>query len=364
MGNVRQRGKRSFELSYQVAGRRRFETIHCETRTQALRELKRREGKAVEGRLPVDAYRLTFDQMAKEIENEYKINERKSIATLRSHLVRLRDYFGGWRVAAIATSNARAYAAKRLTEGAKPATVNRELADLRRMFSLAVEGGRIDFKPHVPLLEERNARKGFFEPSQFETVVAHLPQYLKQLARFGFLVGWRRGEITSLEWSQVDFVSQVIRLWPNTTKNDEGRVLPLEGELLTIIKQQHAERRPGCPWVFHHGGRRIVTFRKSWRAACLEAKCPGMLFHDLRRTASRSLRRAGLSESESMAITGHKTPSVFRRYSIISEPDLRDAISRALAFTNGERAGEAAKCGKSVANDSGTPQLATAAERN
>ena len=363
MGNVRQRGKNSFELIYQVAGRRRFETIRCETRTAAVRELKKREGKAVEGRLPIDAFRLTFDQMAEDLENDYEINGRKSIATLRSHLVRLRNYFGGWRATATKTADVRAYTAKRLREGAKVATVNREMADLRRMFSLAVENERIDFKPHIPLLDEKNARKGFFESAQFEAVVERLPVYLKRLARFGYLTGWRRGEITSLEWPQVDFASRIVRLWPNATKNDEGRVLPLEGELLRIIRQQQAERRPGCAWVFHHGGRRILTFRKSWDRACREAGSPGMLFHDLRRTASRNLRRAGLSESEAMAVTGHKTPSVFRRYSIISEPDLRYAVSRALAFSDGERELQASECGNSVANDGETRKATAGVQR-
>jgi hypothetical protein len=77
-----------------------------------------------------------------------------------------------------------------------------------------------------------------------------------------------------------------------------------------------------------------------------------MLFHDLRRTASGNLRHAGLSESEAMATTGHKTTSIFKRYSIVSEGDLRDAIWRAQALALGERQAlrEGLKCVKTVAN--------------
>lgn len=216
------------------------------------------------------------------------------------------------------------------------------------MFSLAIKAGRLDFRPYIPLLRENNVRKGFFEPDVFAAVSAHLPQYLQPVAEFSYYVGWRRSEITSLQWEQVDLQGRVLRLWPGTTKNEEGRVLPLEGELWRVIESQHKTRPPGCPWVFHRRGRRIVSFDKAWRNACVLAGCPGMLFHDLLRTAARNLRRAGLSDVEAMQTTGHKTPSIFRRYSIVAESDLRDAVWRAQAFVLSERA---AKCAKSVPNE-------------
>jgi hypothetical protein len=73
-----------------------------------------------------------------------------------------------------------------------------------------------------------------------------------------------------------------------------------------------------------------------------------MLFHDMRRTAARNLRRAGLGDVEAMQITGHKTSSIFRRYSIVAESDLRDAVLRAQAFVLSERT---VKRAKSVPNE-------------
>jgi integrase len=338
MGNVRRHGK-GFQLIYQVAGERHFETVYVKNRSEALEELKKREGKAAEGKLPSrDARKLTFGDLEADLLNDYQTNSRRSLPTLRGHLGHLRKYFMGWRAIRISTADARAYAAQRLGEGAESATVNRELAKLKRMFSLAIQAGRIDTKPHIPLLRENNVRKGFFEPDAFEAVSAYLPQYLKPVAEFAYYVGWRRSEITSLKWEQVEVQERVLRLWPGTTKNEEGRVLPLEGELWRVIESQHKTRPPGCPWVFHRGGRRIFSFDKAWRSACAHAGCPDMLFHDLRRTAARSLRRAGLGDAEAMKITGHKTPSIFRRYSIVAESDLRDAVWRAQAFVASERA--------------------------
>jgi hypothetical protein len=148
--------------------------------------------------------------------------------------------------------------------------------------------------------------------------------------------------------------------------------LPLEGELWSIIERQYDWRPPGCAWVFYRpNARRVITFRKNWERACREADAElqqrddnglagrlpltQMLFHDLRRTASRNFRRAGLSESDSMAITGHKTAAIFKRYSIVSEGDLRDAVWRAQAFAAEQMRAAVTERnrGKSVANKQG-----------
>jgi len=72
----------------------------------------------------------------------------------------------------------------------------------------------------------------------------------------------------------------------------------------------------------------IVSFGKVWRAACREACCPGRLQHNLRRTAVRSFVRSGIPERVAMAMTGHKTPSVFQRYNIVTSGDPKEAAPR------------------------------------
>jgi integrase len=75
--------------------------------------------------------------------------------------------------------------------------------------------------------------------------------------------------------------------------------------------------------------------------ACKDAGRPGLLLHDLRRSAVRNLERAGISRSVAMKLTGHKTEAVYRRYAIVAESDLRDAgtkLSEVLAPENGQHA--------------------------
>ena len=146
-------------------------------------------------------------------------------------------------------------------------------------------------------------------------------------------------------WARVDLVERVVKLDPGTTKNDEGRTLPLDGDLyesLAFQRQVRDECFPECPWVFFAAGKPLSkNFRSQWAKAAKaaatrehdqvttlwdsEREKPAKLFHDLRRTGVRNLVRAGVPERVAISISGHKTRSVFDRYNVVNERDIRDA---------------------------------------
>ena len=91
------------------------------------------------------------------------------------------------------------------------------------------------------------------------------------------------------------------------------------------------------PFVFHRAGRPIKSFRRAWLAACKAAGCPGRIPHDFRRTAVRNLERADVPRSAAMKMVGHKTESIYRRYAIVSESDLRDGADKIQALHDRQR---------------------------
>jgi integrase len=152
----------------------------------------------------------------------------------------------------------------------------------------------------------------------------------------------------------VDRGAKTLRLEPGQTKNSEGRTLPygLLPELADLIEEQWQARERLkqadviCPHIFHRNGAPILAFRKAWRTACASAGVPGKIPHDCRRTAVRNLVWAGVSERTAMQITGHKTRSVFDRYDIVNEADLRTAMGKLADSATGTEKEQSTKTGR------------------
>jgi integrase len=238
-------------------------------------------------------------------------------------------------MADITPPEVRAFATARLEAGASPAEINRELAALKRMFSLALKDSILTHKPHIPMLAEDNTRTGFVDDAQIDAICAHLAAPVQSVVRFAYVTGWRiQSEVLTMEWRQVDRKAEEVRLDAGTTKNKAGRVFPFTDELRTLFDRLWAEhetlKQAGtiCPYVFQRNGKRIKSIRETWSLACRAAGCPGRIPHDLRRSAVRNMERRGLSRSVAMQLTGHKTEAVYRRYAITSEGDLQEAVRR------------------------------------
>jgi integrase len=195
--------------------------------------------------------------------------------------------------------------------------------------------------PKVRVLTENNTRQGFFERPDLEAVVAALSDYLRDFTRFAYLTGWRKGEIISLKWTDVDRDAGAIRLRPEAAKTGRGRTVMLEGDLAELIDRRWEARlfeKDGSvrvtALVFHRDGKPVGDFKKAWATACRAAGVPDKLFHDLRRTAARNMVRAGVPERVAMAVTGHVTRSMFDRYNIVSENDLRMAAQKTALYVD------------------------------
>jgi integrase len=331
MGSVYQRGE-VWWVCYYYRGKQFRESAHASGKrgeSVARELLKKRLGEIHSGGfIGPREDRVTFEDMVADLENDYAINGRRSLHTAKYHIAHLREVFGFSRAVDITLDRVRAYQSQRIKEGAAPATVNREVSYLGKMLTLAVGAGKLSRRPRFTMLQENNVREGFLEHGEFLSLLSHLPPHLKGVVEFLYLSGWRKSEALKLEWRDVSLPSRVVRLRVENSKNKEARTLPLTGRLWEVIQERARERRLDTPQVFHHGGRRIQSFRKAWRSACDAAELGGVIPHDLRRCAARNLSRAGVPEVVAMSITGHKTNSMYRRYRIVDERDLREATEK------------------------------------
>lgn len=329
-GSIYLRGS-TYWIRYSHRGRDFRESAETESETVARRLLAarlRESGKRGAKFLGQAEERLRFEDLAQMLLDDYTVNDRRSSRRINGALKHLRAAFGMDRVVDITTDRIQRYVADRREQDGANATINRELAALKRMFKLALQAERLSRAPHIAMLEENNARQGFVEHAEFLALVAALPSHLKDPINYLYLSGWRVSEALRLEWRDVDHAGQVVRLAPEKSKTKDGRVLPLSGELIDVIDRAQHARRLECPFVFHNGGKPILDFRRAWSAACRKAGLAKLLVHDLRRTAVRNLTRAGVPDAVAMKITGHKTRAIFDRYNIVSEADLRNAMQR------------------------------------
>jgi len=351
-GHLFQRGN-VWWMQVRHHGKRLRRSTGQTSKAKAKRELRRVLGQLEAGRFVPNADKVTFDDLVTIFEQDYRLNERRSLHRAQRCVAHLRTVFGFDRAIAITADRIAAYAGQRKDDGAATATIANELSTLKRMFSLAIRLGRLTHKPTFPALHVRNARKGYFERGELVALLPKLPAYMVNLTEFGYLTGWRmRSELIGKKewttdllpvlWRNVDFNAGIVRLEVGETKNEEGRTFPFAvlPPLQDCLVRQRAytrewEKRRGIviPWVFHRDGIQMRDFPyAAWRGACERAGLNGKIGHDFRRTAVRNLVRAGVPEKVAMQLTGHKTRSVFDRYDIVNEADLRAGAEKLAAY--------------------------------
>jgi integrase len=330
-----------WKVRYAVDGKRVQESHRFRRKVDAVKLLKRRLGEIEDGRYTgPDTKRVTFAELMEAGEAYLKDLKYGPVAlgVLRKHVER---HLGMFRVSQLTYNRLMAYKTAREDEGAAPGTIRFELAVLRRAMKELVLGGKMPALPPFPTISVQNARTGFFERAELDAVCRELTLPLELVVRFMYFTGWRKSEVLTREWRHVDFNAGVIRLEPGETKNKEGRTFPFAAlpGLRDVLERARAytdevQHRRGVviPWVFHREGKPVRRFGVAWRGACDRAEIGHKLVHDFRRSAVRNLERASVPRSQAMALVGHRSETMYRRYAITCERDQRDAVTRLAAL--------------------------------
>lgn len=176
--------------------------------------------------------------------------------------------------------------------------------------------------------EEAPPRKGFVEQPQYDKLAANAGAlWLRTLLATAYAFGFRRSELLGMKVAQVNLLDNSITLYRGETKSGEPRLVKMTQDVAVLLQACIQGKGPEAR-VFTRKGEAIVDIRDAWEAVCAKAGLPGLLLHDLRRSAVRNMVRRGIPERVAMAISGHKTRSVFDRYNIVSEDDLTEAARK------------------------------------
>ena len=334
-------------IDYYVNGHRKRERIGPDKRLAETVLRKRKveiaEGKFLERRRPITT---TFDELA-EVYFAYVVHHqrKRSWPRDRTSIRALSPYFGGKRLTEITPALIEQYCTWRRETISRrgrpmtPASINRELACLKRMFNVARKG-LIVLKGGVPvenpvisvsLARENNTRDRVLNREEFDHLMAAAPTHLRPILLTAYYTGMRKSEILKLRWDRVDLRAGEIRLRPEETKTEEGRIIPMTKELSETLKNvtiylDAAGHR--VPYVFTYAGKCLGSVRRAFETTCRQAGITDTVFHDLRHTFVTNMRRAGVDYFRIMAITGHKTMSAFKRYHTIDHQDLHQAIGQ------------------------------------
>ena len=334
-GRVFRRGQ-IWWVAYYLDGRECRESSKSRGRKEGIRLLRQRLGEVAAGIVPLPMRKqagirsLTMHNLFDLVEHNFQINNRTS-RTNGICLRRMRKHFGGYRIQACTALAISHYMAARQRAGRKAATINREMTVLRVAFRLGYEHDLVRRIPIIKRLPELGVRNEFFTREEIDALLPRLPEYLRDVVLFGFLTGWRKGEIVGLRWTNINRAEAVIRLEPEQNKSRDVRVLTLQGELAALIERRwHARkfRRTLALHVFHCRGAQIGNFRRAWLRACRQAGLGHRWFHSLRRSAARNMSLQGIPEKVIMSIMGHKTRVMFDRYNIVTEADQRAYAKR------------------------------------
>jgi integrase len=296
-----------------------------------------------------------FRELADALAFDAKVRKLASAIAVRSHLNNASRILGGKMSRSIDADTLRRYQKQRQEEGAASKTIDHEVFQVRQALKLAGLPA-----PKVPRLLHgiENARQGFLTDREREAILEELKKLNTNLYDFidwSLETGARIGETDSLRWSDVDRETGTISLPPLGAKTGKARKFPIVERLIPIIERRRAARRLDGDYIFHNEGRRFCKrdanghphgfndwIYKTWREACENANVDGQpvrmvdqdgerrlpLPHDLRRTAVRNMVRSGIDRTVAKKISGHATDSMFERYNITDEADIREAFAK------------------------------------
>jgi integrase len=331
---IYRRGK-TWWITYFAGGRQRFESSRSSRKRDAQELLDIRKGDARRGRLRLTKSKAPhFDEYARRflLTVQHPNTQKRYGSSIRN----LASGFRNVKLSDITSDVIEGFKEKRLSNGVRTATVNRDLAVLRRMMKLAERKMLISESPFrdVEFLEERKQRRRphilTFEEED-RLLNAAMPQ-IRTLAILILETGMRSNrEALSLSWSEVDFVNDLVRVDESKTKAGE-RTIPISARCkIELLRWRKLLGPEFSSYVFPNmrdPSKPLKDVRRSWAKALRDAGLQYFWIYDLRHTLASRLTQAGVSPLFVAQIIGHAGTSILSTYVRAVDEYRRDAIHK------------------------------------
>ena len=299
-----------------------------------------------EGEIVIQSY--SFPELVSWYLDLPTVKKKRSYNKDIERSANLLQYFGDMRADKIKPSMVESFQYQMLEttnrQGRKyrPATVNRMIALMKRIFNLAVREDMVLKNPcwKVAMLFEDNKRDRILTAEEFNQLIEELPHHLAPIVYLGYYTGMRLGEILGLTWKRVDMKEGFIDLEPVDTKTSEPRRIYFNDVLWSVFRKASKVRRIDHDFVFTFKGKPIKSVRKGFTSACTRAGIVDLHFHDLRHTFNTNMRKAGTDRTVIMKLTGHKTLAMFNRYNTVDQGDAVKAMKNLDRFLGSQNSAE------------------------
>lgn len=271
----------------------------------------------------------TFSELMERYLREHasrRAHYRRSVNMVNN----LKTFFGNPKLHQVTPKLIVAFKNKRYADGVMPATINRELALLKKAFNLACrewEWTRDNPVCRVSMEREQNTRDRWLTEADEQRLLGAATPWIKELIIFAIHTGMRRGEILGLTWAGVDFARRTVTVF--RSKNGERRTIPMNQTVLDLLSEKYAKRSSGSELVFASRTETLLdgsNLRRGFTSALKAAKIENLHFHDLRHTFATRLVQAGVDLYKVQRLLGHKSPIMTQRYAHHFPESLRDGV--------------------------------------
>ncbi len=280
--------------------------------------------------------KIRFEDFAKEY-LEYAKTNKRSWSRDESSLKRLLPFFKDMLLSKIAVRHIEEYKRMRLDK-VKTGTINRELASLKHMFTIAEKLGKFDDKnpvKQVKFFQERQFVMKILDREEINRLIDAAADHLKPILIIAVSTGMRKGEIFNLRWSDIDFVDHYIHI--KKTKSNVMRKVPMNAVVAATLKNMERKSEFIFPSSWSKKHKHIMEVFRLFKAACKKAGIRDLRFHDLRHTAATLMVTGGIPLVTVSQILGHATIHMTMKYAHPTPEDKRKAVNVLASIFEPER---------------------------